>query len=83
MGAVWASSAAAMLDDRGRVVASEQVPQRIVSWLPSLTETEKHVCQFDAAASDILVRPGPRMEETARLIARCLAEKAPRRGDGA
>jgi iron complex transport system substrate-binding protein len=27
--------------------------------------------------SDVLVRPGPRMAEAARLMARCLQEKAP------
>ena len=27
----------------------------------------------------VIVRPGPRMDEAARIIARCLAEKAPRR----
>ena len=30
-----------------------------------------HVCAFDAAQRDILVRPGPRMPEAARLIAAC------------
>lgn len=40
----------------------------------------QRVCQFDAAASDVLVRPGPRMDEVARLIAQCLAQKSPRRG---
>lgn len=37
---------------------------------------EKRVCTFDAAESDVLVRPGPRMAEAARIMARCLAEKA-------
>jgi len=36
---------------------------------------EGRICRFDAAQSDILVRPGPRMDEAARLMARCLAEK--------
>lgn len=38
---------------------------------------EGRVCIFPAAESDVLVRPGPRMAEGARLMARCLAEKAP------
>lgn len=42
----------------------------------------QRVCEFDAAAADVLVRPGPRMAEAARLMAQCLAEKAPRRGHG-
>ncbi|TSE28396.1 Vitamin B12-binding protein [Tepidimonas thermarum] len=37
----------------------------------------QHVCVFRADESDALVRPGPRMAEGARLMARCLAEKAP------
>jgi len=37
----------------------------------------QHLCVFPADQSDILVRPGPRMAEGARLMARCLAEKAP------
>ncbi|MBQ0133194.1 MAG: ABC transporter substrate-binding protein [Comamonas sp.] len=41
---------------------------------------EQRICQFDAAASDVLVRPGPRMDEVARLMADCLRRKAPRRG---
>jgi iron complex transport system substrate-binding protein len=36
---------------------------------------EGRICRFDPAQSDILVRPGPRMDEAARLMARCLAEK--------
>ncbi|MCE2679991.1 MAG: helical backbone metal receptor [Burkholderiales bacterium] len=39
------------------------------------------VCLFSVAESDILMRPGPRMVEGARLMARCLAEKStPRSG---
>ncbi len=38
---------------------------------------EGRVCIFPLAESDLLVRPGPRMAEGARLMARCLAEKAP------
>ncbi|GAB4206472.1 MAG: ABC transporter substrate-binding protein [Tibeticola sp.] len=37
----------------------------------------QHVCVFPADQSDALVRPGPRMAEGARLMARCLAERAP------
>lgn len=39
---------------------------------------EQRVCVFTADESDVLVRPGPRMAEAARLMARCIAEKAPR-----
>ena len=37
----------------------------------------QHFCVFPADDSDALVRPGPRMAEGARLMARCLAQKAP------
>jgi iron complex transport system substrate-binding protein len=38
---------------------------------------EQRLCVFPNAQSDVLVRPGPRMAEAARLMARCLQEKAP------
>lgn len=37
---------------------------------------EQRLCLFTEAESDILVRPGPRMAEGARLLARCIAAKA-------
>ena len=33
---------------------------------------ERHVCVFTAAQSDVVVRPGPRMAESARIMAQCL-----------
>jgi iron complex transport system substrate-binding protein len=39
---------------------------------------EQHVCVFAEVESSVLVRPGPRMAESARIMARCLADKAPR-----
>ncbi|MDP2264282.1 MAG: helical backbone metal receptor [Hydrogenophaga sp.] len=38
---------------------------------------EQRLCVFSNDESDVLVRPGPRMAEAARLMARCLQEKAP------
>ena len=38
---------------------------------------EHHVCVFPADQSEVLVRPGPRMAESARIMAQCLADKAP------
>ena len=32
---------------------------------------EKRVCMFTAEESDVLVRPGPRMAQSARLMAAC------------
>jgi iron complex transport system substrate-binding protein len=36
---------------------------------------EKRVCVFTPEESDVLVRPGPRMAEAARLMARCILDK--------
>ncbi len=36
---------------------------------------EQRVCVFSADESDVLVRPGPRMAEAARLMADCIASK--------
>jgi len=44
-------------------------------WANTRALREKRVCVFTADESDVLVRPGPRMAEGARLIARCIADK--------
>jgi iron complex transport system substrate-binding protein len=38
---------------------------------------EHHICVFTPAQADVLVRPGPRMAESARIMAKCLSDKAP------
>ena len=38
---------------------------------------ERRVCIFPAEQAKVLVRPGPRMAEAARLMAQCLSDKAP------
>jgi iron complex transport system substrate-binding protein len=38
---------------------------------------EQRVCVFKPQESDVLVRPGPRMAEAARIMAQCLVNKAP------
>ena len=38
---------------------------------------EHRVCLFTQAEADVLVRPGPRMAESARMMAQCLRDKAP------
>ena len=38
---------------------------------------EQRVCVFPADEADVLVRPGPRMAASARLMAQCLSAKAP------
>ena len=40
---------------------------------------EQRVCRFSAEEGDVLSRPGPRMGEAARLMARCLREMGGRR----
>jgi iron complex transport system substrate-binding protein len=36
---------------------------------------EQRLCVFTPEESDVLVRPGPRMAEAARVMARCIADK--------
>jgi iron complex transport system substrate-binding protein len=43
------------------------------AWLRALRLGQ--VCEFNAAQRDILVRPGPRMPEAARLMADCAAHR--------
>ena len=38
---------------------------------------EQRICVFGVDESDVVVRPGPRMAEAARIMARCLEDKAP------
>nr|WP_325341971.1 helical backbone metal receptor [Xylophilus sp.] len=38
---------------------------------------ENRVCVFGPGDAEVVVRPGPRLAEAARVMARCLAEKAP------
>ncbi|MES2280892.1 MAG: helical backbone metal receptor [Pseudomonadota bacterium] len=37
---------------------------------------EQRICVFGVGDSDVVVRPGPRMAEAARIMAKCLEEKA-------
>ena len=41
-------------------------------WRELAAVRSKRVCTFSPAESDVLVRPGPRLGDAARLIARCL-----------
>ena len=45
-------------------------------WASMRALREQRLCVFPVAESDILVRPGPRMAEGARLMARCIVQKA-------
>ena len=46
-------------------------------WASMRAIRENRLCVFGPGDSDVVVRPGPRMAEAARIMARCLAEKAP------
>jgi len=44
-------------------------------WSGMRAVREGRICLFTAEEADILVRPGPRMAEAARLLVRCIADK--------
>lgn len=62
---------------------SMQVADGYPGWSSLRAVREQRVCGFSEEESAILVRPGPRMDESARLLARCLRDKAPRRSERA
>ncbi len=45
-------------------------------WSSIKAVREQRICVFGVDESDVLVRPGPRMAEAARIMARCIADKA-------
>jgi iron complex transport system substrate-binding protein len=47
-------------------------------WAGMRAVREGRVCVFSAEESDVLVRPGPRLAEAARLMARCVTDKGVR-----
>jgi iron complex transport system substrate-binding protein len=49
-------------------------------WPAMRAVREQRVCAFSPAQSNVLVRPGPRMAEAARLMAACVNEKSPGSG---
>lgn len=56
-------------------VRSAQGLEQRPGWGGIRAVREGRVCRFDALQSDVLVRPGPRMDEAARLMAQCLVDK--------
>ena len=44
-------------------------------WAGMRAVRDRRICRFTADESDVLVRPGPRMGEAARIMARCLTDK--------
>ncbi|MFI5446383.1 ABC transporter substrate-binding protein [Polaromonas sp. UC242_47] len=45
-------------------------------WSSIKAVKEQRICVFGVDESDVVVRPGPRMAEAARLMAKCLEDKA-------
>ncbi|MES2944010.1 MAG: helical backbone metal receptor [Pseudomonadota bacterium] len=45
-------------------------------WAGMRALREKRLCVFTPSESDVLVRPGPRMAEAARIMAKCITDKA-------
>jgi iron complex transport system substrate-binding protein len=45
-------------------------------WSSIKAVREQRICVFGAEESEVLVRPGPRMDEAARIMAKCLQDKA-------
>ena len=45
-------------------------------WASIKAVKEQRMCVFDVAESDVVVRPGPRMAEAARIMAKCLEKVA-------
>ena len=61
-----------IMASRGSMQAMAAYP----GWSSLKAIRENRICAFAPEASDVLVRPGPRMAEAARIMAQCIAEKA-------
>ena len=59
----------------GALAAAEM--QQRPGWANMRALREQRRCVFSTTESDVLMRAGPRLAEGARLMARCLKEKAP------
>ncbi|THU05532.1 ABC transporter substrate-binding protein [Lampropedia puyangensis] len=56
------------------VSSRSMVPEfQYPGWKNMRAMQQGHVCQFDADEANVLVRPGPRMNEAAELMAQCVA----------
>lgn len=52
--------------------------QQRPGWQSIRALREQRLCVFPTEEANVLVRPGPRMAESARLMAKCLESKAPK-----
>jgi iron complex transport system substrate-binding protein len=57
--------------------SAEGLAQR-PGWSGMRALREQRLCVFPVEEANVLVRPGPRMAEAARIMARCLVEKTPK-----
>lgn len=57
--------------------SAEGLQQR-PGWQSIRALREQRLCIFPSEEANVLVRPGPRMAEGARLMAKCLVDKAPK-----
>lgn len=55
--------------------SSPGVLEQRPGWRAMPAVQNKKVCRFSTQEADVLVRPGPRMDEAARLMAQCLVDK--------
>jgi iron complex transport system substrate-binding protein len=46
-------------------------------WSTLAAVRDQRICRFDAQQADVVVRPGPRLAEGARILAACLARTTP------
>ena len=56
--------------------SSMQAMASYPGWSSIRAVREKRICVFTRDESEVLVRPGPRMGEAARIMAQCIADKA-------
>jgi len=63
------------------MISQRNVPglQQRPGWAGIRAVREQRICIFPTEQADVLIRPGPRMAEAARLMAQCLADKGGRR----
>jgi iron complex transport system substrate-binding protein len=59
----------------GDVKRSMQAMVQYPGWSSIKAVREHRICVFGVEESDVLVRPGPRMAEAARIMAKCLEDK--------
>lgn len=59
------------------MIGNRSMQERVAypGWDSIKAVREQHICVYGVDESDVVVRPGPRMAEAARIMAKCLADK--------